>query len=218
MAVYSSGIETKRKFLLLAHQKLTEGSVSDLSVRELASESGYSASALYRHFESLEYLVIVASIRFLDGYVSEYAKLWDIEGDLLSSYVKGWRLFNHHAFARPDVYYRLFWGEYNHRFIEAVQEYYDLFPFSGTKKCPSYFYSLLFNADIYKRDFLALQQFTDGNQISEEDAKYLSRVSPLIVKGILSESMSMTQKERTRAEEECNILLEQSVERIISGH
>lgn len=215
MAIYSSGIETKRRFILLTHQKLTQSSASDLSVRELSAESGYSSSALYRHFESLEYLIIVSSVRFLDEYMAEYAKIWDGEGDMDTYYLAGWKLFNHYAFARPDIYYRLFWGQYNQQFTNAVQEYYDLFPFSGAKRYPNYFHSLLFNDNITKRDLLVLQQLSARGLVSEEKAAYLGRTTSLIVKGILHEALELPPEGRLQAEEECNRILEQSLKFIL---
>lgn len=113
MAVYAKGFETKKKYIILTYKKLLEKKVSEVTIRELANEKGYSAPAIYNHFESLEYLIVVASVKFLDKYVYEYGRLLDRNADLLKSYLGGWRLFNHYAFERPDIYYRLFWGQYN---------------------------------------------------------------------------------------------------------
>ena len=72
MAVYAKGIETKKRFILSTYHKLLVQDSSEISVRKLAEENGCSIAALYKHFESLDYLIAVASIRFLDEYMVEY--------------------------------------------------------------------------------------------------------------------------------------------------
>ncbi|MGL6201919.1 MAG: TetR/AcrR family transcriptional regulator [Lachnospiraceae bacterium] len=214
MAVYTKGYETKRKFVTLAYEKLLEKNVSEVTVRELASEKGYSAPAIYKHFESLEYLIVIASVKFLDEYMCEYGKLLDSDQDLRKIYIDGWRLFNKYTFARPDIYYRLFWGQYNMNYTDAVQEYYELFPFSGSKKYPAYYYLTQYNNDIYQRDFLVLRRIANQGLMSEDDAEFLSRSNPLIVKGMLLESMDQKPEERKKLEKECNLLIEKNFARI----
>lgn len=207
MAVYSSGIETKRKFILLTYRKMLEGSVSSLTIRELANESGCSSTALYRHFESLEYLIVVASVRFLDEYMMEYGKLIDRELDLLVGYIEGWKLFNKYAFARPDIFWRLFWGQYNRQFSKAIHEYFELFPFSGPEKFSADYYTLLFEHDIYQRDFIILRGAANQNLLTQMDATCFSKINPLIVKGMLLEAVDFSPEKRKLAEQECNGLL-----------
>ena len=64
MANYAKGMETKQKLILFAYEKLKTQSASNITVRDLAHESGYAASALYRYFGSLEHLLAVASVGF----------------------------------------------------------------------------------------------------------------------------------------------------------
>lgn len=206
MAVYSSGIETKRKFILLTYQTLLEKSASSLTVRELANESGCSSTALYRHFESLEYLIVVASVRFLDEYMIEYGQLMDRKLDLLVGYIEGWKLFNKYAFSRPDIFLRLFWGQYSLQISNAIQEYFELFPFSGSNKYPAN-YTMLFQHDIDKRDFLVLHQAVNQHLLTQTDAVCFSRINPLIVKGMLLEAMDYSPEKRKQVKQECNRLL-----------
>ena len=97
MAVYAKGYDTKRKFVTLAYEKLQEKNISEVTVRELASGKGYTAPAIYKHFESLEYLLIVASVKFLDEYMYRYGKLLDNEEYKLKTYIEGWELVNRYA-------------------------------------------------------------------------------------------------------------------------
>jgi hypothetical protein len=213
MAVYGKGYETKKRFIILTYEKLLENHASLLTVRNLAHGQGYSASSVYKHFKSLEYLLVVASIRFLDKYMYEFGKLMDSDEDLLKMYIDGWKIFNRYAFERPDIYYRLFWGQYNKEFTIAIQEYFELFPFSGSEKYPAYFYSIMFDDSIQERDFLMLHRASSSKLLSEENARLLSRINPLIVKGMLAEVMEQTPDVRKQAEQECNYLIEKTLEK-----
>ncbi|MDL2259884.1 hypothetical protein LJB99_03295 [Deltaproteobacteria bacterium OttesenSCG-928-K17] len=137
----------------------------------------------------------------------------DSDCDFPENYLAGWKLFNRYAFADPDIYYGLFWGEYQGSYCNAMEEYYELFPVTGSKKYPARFLSLFSSGDIYERDLQVLRLACGKNLMSEADAVYLSRLNPLIVKGILLETISS--KDRKQAEEEANQLLQQNLELIL---
>ncbi len=214
MAVYEKGYETKRRLIMSMYNKLKVQDASEITVRELAKENNCSPAALYRHFESLEYLIIIGSIRFFIDYMVEYGRLMDSGNNLMESYIKGWQLFNKYAFERPDLYYRLFWGQYHTMFSDALEEYFELFPVTGSELYPAYFYTLLFTDDVIKRDFLILRRAVNYNMLSDEDAAYFSKTNTFIVKGMLEMYMGRDLEERRQGERECNELLLKNVEKV----
>lgn len=214
MAVYEKGIETRRNLVLATYHMLQEMDASKITVRALAKEVGCSPAALYRHFENIEYLIVLASIRFFETYLIEYGVLMDSEPNLLKQYVDGWKLFNRYAFERPDLYYRLMWGQYNAAFSEALNEYIELFPIAASNSSPDYFYTMIFDDDIMERDFLILRRAVNHDLISEENARYFSKSNPLLVKGMLEMYMDKDLAERKRGEQECNSLLLKNMERV----
>lgn len=213
MANYTKGCETKRRLIQLTHNWLLKNDNSTPTVRNLANENGRSAPALYRHFKSLEYLVVVSSVKFLKKYIDEYSRLLDSEKNPMEIYIEGWKLFNGYAFTRPDIYYRLFWGQYNNEFASAIQEYFELFPFSVSEKYPAYFETLFNNANIHERDLWVLRRAVRRGIISEEDAGYFSKTTPLIAQGMLNGCIELKPESRELAETECNYLLEKNLER-----
>lgn len=215
MAVYSKGNETKKKFILLTYQELQTKNASELTVRDLAKANGCSAAALYRHFDSLEYLITMASIRFLDEYMRQYAKLLDSDRDFLDIYIAGWELFDSYAFERPDIYYRLFWGACNNIFGSAFQEYFELFPFKGSEKYTAHYYSLLFNENLQERDFMMLRRLENMKRIGSEGALFLSYTNPLIAGGLIEAAMGMDEAGRREQEKLCNRLIRQNVENMV---
>lgn len=215
MANYNKGIETKQKLVLLTYHKLKKQSASSLTVRRLAKEAGYSPAALYRYFGSLDDLVVVASVRFLEEYISGYATLLDENDDFLTIYIEGWKLFNHYAFDRPDIYYGLYWGDYNGKFGNAVEEYCELFPFLGSRRAPDFFRRLFFSSNIYERDYQVLHEAAVKGLMTEKDAQFFSKTNPLIVKGLLGEYMNQPPECRKAGEEECNALIKENLEHIV---
>ncbi len=211
--VFSKGFETKRRMVQLAYEQLSRETADKLSARNLAKIGGFSPAALYRYFGGMENLITVASINFMKEYIDEYGKLMDRDCDFPEVYVEGWKLFNRYAFANPDIYYGLFWGEYRGGYCNAMEEYYELFPVAGSKKYPARFLALFSSGDMYARDLQVLRRACARNLMSEADAAHLSRSNPLIVKGLLLEALNSA--ERGRAEEEANALLLRNLELVL---
>ena len=215
MAVYTKGKETKRQIVDLTYRLLCEREASAITVREVADLQGCSAAAIYRHFESFDTLIAVASVRFLHEYMEEYSTLMDSERPLLEMYVDGWELFNRYAFDRPDLYYNLFWGEENHNLGDAVQEYYDLFPFEASENSAAYFYSLMFDENMVSRDYLMLHRMVSRGLMTEEDADYFSQSNVLIARGLIYDAMAVDADKREELCVLCTSLIRTNMQKIM---
>ncbi|HBB60499.1 MAG TPA: hypothetical protein DCZ61_01740 [Lachnospiraceae bacterium] len=213
-SVYTKGDETKRNLILHTYKKLYENDASSITVREITKEAGISAAALYRHFDSLEYLIAVASVRFLDEYMKKYAVLLDCDKNFLDIYLEGWELFNHYAFERPDIYYRLFWGIENNVFGAAFQDYFELFPFSGSEKHTAHYYILLFNENMRERDRMTLRKLVNDHIITDDEADFFSYTNTLIVEGLLHSAMKEKEEKRGSLEKLCNSLIRKNMARV----
>ena len=89
MAVYANGIDTKRSMVRVANKLLARKSAEEIKVREVASQCNRSAAAIYRHFDSLEYLLYVASIGFLESYMDAFREVHESEKPTLERYLDG---------------------------------------------------------------------------------------------------------------------------------
>ena len=218
MAVYTKGKETKRQIVDLTYRLLCEREASTITVREVADLQGCSAAAIYRHFESFDSLIAVASVRFLHEYMEEYSALMDSELPLLEMYVNGWELFNRHAFDRPDLYYTLFWGEENHNLGDAVQEYYELFPFEASEKSAAYFYSLMFDENMLSRDYFMLHRAVSQSIMTDEDAHYFSQTNTLIARGLIHDAMGASAERRLELCSLCDNLIRTNMRKVMEDH
>lgn len=216
MANYVKGNETKKRIVLCTYRKLCEQEASALTARGIAKECGCSAAALYRHFENFDYLLVIASIRFLDDYLTDYARLLDSGKSILEIYIEGWELFNEYAFQRPDIYYPLFWGEENSVFSSAFQEYFELFPIDGSKEYTAYYYTLLFNSDMQERDSVMLRRVENSGAIHGKEREYFSYSNTLIARGLIQEAIGCTEEERIEKKELCNWLMRSNMRVVLA--
>ena len=213
MAVYSNGIETKKQLILQTYKELQKKDASELRVRSIAQKSGCTASTLYGHFDSLEYLITVASVHFLSTYMKEYSDLLSSGKLEKQTYFTGWELFDKHAFNRPDIFYRLFWGQYQNEFENAIQEYFELFPFPGPEEHTAQFYLIFFSSSLQERDFLLLRSLANQKLLTYDDAVYLSDINNLISKSLILEAIGKDQATRRNMEKKCNELIISSYKR-----
>ena len=218
MAIYVKGNETKRRMILHTYEKLCDQTADQLTVRTLAKELSCSAAALYRYFDSLEYLIMVSSIRFLDTYMHEYTKLYEQEKEPEAFYIACWKLFDHYAFERPDIYYRLFWGCDNTVFGKALQDYFELFPMEGEDKGTGYQYVLLRTADMQSRDLMMLRRLEKRGLLNHDDAFFLSYANPLIARGLVEAAAAMDEAGRKKQRKLCDYLIEHNTKIQIANH
>lgn len=218
MAVYTKGKETKRQIVDLTYHLLRDRDAASITVREIADAQGCSPAAIYRHFESFDALISVASVRFLHEYMEEYAALMDSGQPFFEMYLAGWELFDRYAFERPDLYYRLFWSEENRNLGDAVQDYYELFPFEASEQSAAYFYSLMFDENMVSRDYLMLHRAVSSGLITEDDANYFSQSNILIARGLIYDAMSANEDKRRELCALCGDLISKNMQRVTGDH
>ena len=85
---------TKQMFVDATYQMIQEDGLENLKVRNIARRVGCTAAALYRHFESLDYLSMLASLRYLDDYLQAVMQLDVSEISSVGVILKSWKLFN----------------------------------------------------------------------------------------------------------------------------
>lgn len=147
--------------------------------------------------------------------MSQYAKLMDSHKTFVEIYVESWEILNKYAFERPDIYYRLFWGNNNQFYGDAIQDYLELFPFEVPEKNIAYFYTLIFNENMQERDMQMLRRAANYHQMTLEDADYFSQTNTLIVRGLLEDAMKMKKEQRKETEQLCNRLIQKNMEKVL---
>lgn len=178
---------TKQKFVEVTYELIKEKGLKDLRIRDIAERVGCTSPALYKHFETLDYLIMVASVKFLSDYMMELIELTESDRDSIEIDIAAWKAFNKYAFANPPIFLHLFWGDYSHLFEEAVLEYYQMFPAKPGEHRIAYFYSAAFNGSIREREFIWLRRAATEGFLNYDDAVYISKVNDYTVHCMLLE-------------------------------
>ncbi|MDO5411019.1 MAG: TetR/AcrR family transcriptional regulator [Lachnospiraceae bacterium] len=203
MSTYKNGIETKKKLIQCVCSAFENGTVSDLKIRDIAKQAGCAPSSVYQHFENMDKLIAVASVCFLDTYTLEYSQMLNRVKNIKDSYLTGWDIFCKHAFARPDIYYKLFWEYSDEVFEEAVTEYYEIFPLTPPEELPAQYYLTFLSGNVVERDYVYLRSMASQGIISIEDAHYMSIVSTSIARNYLGNCILRPDTNREKAKEDC---------------
>ena len=114
-----------------------------------------------------------------------------------------------------DIYYRLFWGNNNQFYGDAIQDYLELFPFEVPEKNMAYFYTLIFNENMQERDMQMLRRAANYRLMTREDAHYFSWTNTLIVRSLLVDAMKMKRERRKETEKLCNQLIRKNMEKVL---
>lgn len=192
---------------------ILEVGAENINVRELSKRAGFSQAALYKHFDNLEYVLVLASIRFLNDYLKEINHVTSTTKNPLEINIETWRCFNRYAFANPQVFLHLFWEIDNNKLETALQEYFELYPLEVSISTVAMFCYPLFVGNIEERDFMWMRRAAAEGLIHYNDAAYISRVNCLIVRGMLMEHKDKYRdKELTeKAADECSSLIEETI-------
>lgn len=204
---------TKKKFVEETYKMILEVGFEQIKVRDIAKRVGCTAAALYKHFENLNYLIVLASIKFLDRYQQELVYITVNEDDPIEVDIKAWYCFNKYAFAKPHVFLNLFWENDHMTFESAMEEYFELYPAEVVTKKADMFYYATFEGELTERDFIWLRRGAVEGKLSFDDAKYISRVNCLVARGMLMEHLTDYKEPGVaeQAAQECSMIIEKTI-------
>ena len=179
----------KERLVEAVYDMIVEVGAENIRVRDLSRRVGCSVSALYKHFDSLDYLLGLASLRFLQPYIEELRENLQRMENVIQGEIDAWKLFNKYAFQYPYLFLTLFWSN-REDFMESVlQEYFEMYPLAGKGEEPALFYSSIFSGSIEERDFIWFRRAAAEGWLRYDDARYVSQVNCLIARGMLHQHL-----------------------------
>jgi AcrR family transcriptional regulator len=164
---------------------LSNHAPQNLSVRTIAAEAGCTTGAVYRHFESVDHLILVASVRFLEDYMADLNDILQNDDDPLGQHIEMWRSFGRQAFAHVDVFEMMFWGVSEDQLGDAIFAYYQEFP-DSFRKLSGFQVMLFLSSSLRERNLLTLNRCMAELAISEETAAMLNDVEICSFRGLMS--------------------------------
>lgn len=205
---------TRDQYVLVTYEMIQSAGLEEVSVRKIVAKLGCTPGALYRHFESLEYLETLACLRFLREYNQKLKELAQTEMTVESN-LRAWQIFIECAFHLPSVYYALFYGVYAGEMGRAIRDYCEIFQ--------DYYddlniaqVSVVLNRSIQERDILGMQDSVGKELPDLETARLLARIDDSIFRShLLSAVESKDSVRSTQIGTECYRLIEDLTRRMM---
>lgn len=204
----------KVKLIETARDMIEEMGAENIRVRDLAKRVNCSAPAVYKHFESFDDLLIMASLRFLQPYIKELNKNLNETQDLIEAIINSWKIFNKYAFAYPYIFLALFWNKDSESLESALFDYFELYPLERVASDDAaLFYFSLCSGNIEERDYVWLRHIATKGLMKQEDAKHVSTINCLIARALLQEHLYDYRDPEIyrQAVEKCNALIERNI-------
>ena len=200
------GRSKKADLIKTASKLLEEASPQDLSIRAIASAAGCTTGAVYRHFDSVDHLILVASVKFLENYIADLNDLLLKDDEPLLQHIEMWRSFGKQAFAHVDAFEMMFWNVSEDALNDAIFTYYQEFPESW-RKLSGFQVMVFFSSSIQERNILTLNRCMSEYKLSSSVVEMVSDMEIWSFHGLLMEYRNCY-REPGRAEEGLNRYME----------
>lgn len=181
-------VDRKKQFVEVAYNILKEEGPEGVKIRRVAREMECTSTVIYRYFDNLDHLIALASVRFFKQYLFEFKSMVNDPQILTDPYglnLKMWDCLAGYAFRDIPIYENLFFGKYQHSLGEIIFEYYQLLPDDFKQDFDGYSASILFNNDLFQRDFVLLRKAVAVGTLTTRDAEVLSQIECHIFHGVL---------------------------------
>lgn len=155
-------------FIEAAEELILEEGVEGVSINKVAKKAGYNSATIYNYFDSIEHLILYASINYLREYVNELKSEVDESKDAYEIYKTIYRVFNKYSFKSPEIFYNMFFGKYSYILNEIIKDYYEIFP-QYLEGQSSLVRSMLSQGDMRKRDERITEKLADEGFIKKEN-------------------------------------------------
>lgn len=181
-------LENKRLFVEKAYTILKEEGFESVKIRRLASELNCTSTVIYRYFDNLEHLIALASIPFLNEYIIDYKNLISDPQILTDPYglnLRIWDCLAGHAFKNIHIYENLFFGQYQYSLGDIIFEYHQMYLENSKEGFNGYSISVLFNDDLFQRDYVLLRRAAALGTIRMRDAEIVSQFEYHLFRSIM---------------------------------
>lgn len=182
-----AAINKKNELILVTHEMLKTTSPEDIKIRDIAAAAHCTSAVIYRHFDNLDHLILIASIKFMEDYVIELNEITNQNStDPLTMELTMWKAFCKYVFHNIEVFDLLFWGKYKKNLGESIFEYYQMFP-EEWKHLNGLYTSVFFNNDLKERNKIILNCAAVAGYFTFEDAQLLANLQCDFFHGMMIE-------------------------------
>ncbi|MDD7208845.1 MAG: TetR/AcrR family transcriptional regulator [Lachnospiraceae bacterium] len=180
--------DRKRKYIQITSSILEKEGVKGISIRRIANEAGCTSAVLYKHFDNLNHLIILASVKFLEPYITEFIRVTrrkDISSIQMDLYL--WKFFIRESYKNKPYYMQMFFSPDREMLEDYIYEYYTLFP-DEEREFDGFSASIIFSNNLEEREHIRLRRAAHENLITADNAILLSRLSTAVFNGMFLRS------------------------------
>lgn len=170
-------ISRMKKYLI----EETEGLIQSegfqaVTLRKIGDETGYNTATIYNYFKDLNELLLYSSVKFLKSYNGELSAQLNDTMNAVERYICVFQIFCKHTFARPEIYYNMFYGKHGKNLGDILSDYYALFPeeLGDYDEAVS---NMLRCGDIIERERYITAPIWQEGFITQEDAHHLAEMA-----------------------------------------
>ncbi|MDO4393630.1 MAG: TetR/AcrR family transcriptional regulator [Bacillota bacterium] len=211
----NTNVGRKQKFIKATSDILQKEGREGVNIRRIASEAGCTSAVLYKHFDNLEHLIMLASIQFLEPYMR---KMNDMSADKslnpIQLNLNLWRSFLHEAFSKREYYELMFISGERFKLKSCVEEYYDIFSEEVDNIDPISAH-ILTSTSIQERELIRLDMAAEQGLITRDNAKMLSQLVEAVFAGRLTQYDESVSPDE--AAEECYELIISLYSKYVDG-
>ena len=180
------GRSKKADLIQATYMLLADSRPQDLSIRAIAAAAGCTTGAVYRHFDSADHLVLVASIKYLEDYMAELNDLLLKDEDPLKQHIEMWRSFGRQAFAHVDLFEMMFWQVGEDALNDAIFSYYQEFPQSW-RKLSGFQVMVFFSSSLKERNLLTLNSCMAEYKLKQSTVEMINDIEIFSFHGLMME-------------------------------
>lgn len=176
----------KFELVKVTYEMLKTVSPDKITIRDIADAAGCNSAVIYRHFDNLEHLLMIASVRFLEDYMLGFQEVTSRPLDPIEMEITMWKVFADCAFSNVDVFLLMFWGTYKEKLSDVIYEYYRMFP-ENWKDLNGLYTVVFFSNDLKERNTTILARAASAGYLNAEDVPLLSNLQCDFMHGMLME-------------------------------
>ena len=174
----------KAELVNATYRLLLKNSPNKITIRMIATEADCTSTVIYRHFENLDHLITIASVKLLEDYIIAVSSLGNSTENSLDVLIDMWKEFSDVAFKHAEIFDMLFFGPYESRLNDAIVEYYQMFP-SEHWSVNGIFTMVFFSSDIEERNLIMVRRAAADGFFPSKDVATISELQVSLFRGEL---------------------------------
>ena len=171
-------------FITAAEDLIDEIGIGKVTLRKIATRSGYNSATIYNYFENLDHLIFYAAMGKIEDYSLALGEHLKDSKNAMDIFLKVWECFCEYAYEQPEIYNAIFFPKLNKNLDYYMEEYYTFFPVD-LNSLNINVSTMVLRGDIKNRARSTIMGCVEEGYILEEDSERFNDMTLLIFEGFL---------------------------------